>query len=146
MSNMIPLTCSTPFAFLIRSCDINIITKAKISPHTKTQRNKRENSVWAEEDVALTTAPVTSIYISVGASFCKIISSFGGMYSAFISETFKIKNKIRKNESFTMEIPCVKNFRSRCMIKLPVGRVSRLILRGTSRHCRQASRRESERY
>ena len=36
----------------------------------------------------LTTAPETRIYISVGASFCRITSSLGGKYSASTSETF----------------------------------------------------------
>lgn len=54
------------------------------------------NSLLSETDkqrrqkLAVTTAPVTSIYKSVGASFCRITSSFGGKYYAFISETFKI--------------------------------------------------------
>lgn len=37
----------------------------------------------------LTTDPVTRMYKSVGASFCKITSSLGGKYSGFISETYK---------------------------------------------------------
>jgi hypothetical protein len=54
--------------------------------------------------VVLTTAPVTRIYKSVGASFCKITSSLGGKYSAFISETFntEIQRHGKSNKACNM--------------------------------------------
>lgn len=53
--------------------------------------------------LVLTIAPVTNKYKSDGASFCKITSSLGGKYSAFISETFKNIHhstiEVRKSEA-----------------------------------------------
>jgi len=59
---------------------------------------------WVGRILVLTTAPVTSIYKSVGASFCKITSSLGGKYSAFISETFN--TKIQRHGSQTKHAKC----------------------------------------
>lgn len=81
---------------------------------------------------------MTNIYKSVGASFCKITSSLGGKYSAFISVTFKFPKKKKQTNKKTnkheaaIAICVLMRIRIKVRFVLPVGKVSRLTLHGTS--------------